>query len=115
MCPVVAAAPHCLAHTTWGHRHGRALRPVPCLHTLFPGKTAGKVSAPTPTGTLLIECNQYVLVILSAGPFLLFAASLKLISLVTFCVIKQYYLLLEPQQGNKLASALMFCHTPDQL
>lgn len=36
-----------------------------------------------PTGTLLIECNQYILVILSAGPFFYLLAQ-KLISQVTF-------------------------------
>lgn len=56
--------------------------PVLRLHILFPDKTAER-SASYPTGTLMIECNQYVLVILSAGPFFYLLAQ-KLISLVTF-------------------------------
>lgn len=56
--------------------------PILRLHILFPDKAAER-SASYPTGTLMIECNQYVLVILSAGPFFYLLAQ-KLISLVTF-------------------------------
>lgn len=56
--------------------------PILRLHILFPDKTAER-SVSYPTGTLMIECNQYVLVILSAGPFFYLLAQ-KLISLVTF-------------------------------
>ena len=56
--------------------------PILRLDILFPDKTAER-SVSYPTGTLMIECNQYVLVILSAGPFFYLLAQ-KLISLVTF-------------------------------
>lgn len=60
-----------------------------------------------PTGTLLIECNQYILVILECWAFLLFAGP-EVNFPGDLCVIKQYYLFLEPQQGNKLASSVLF-------
>lgn len=83
------------------------------LHILFPDETAER-SAPYPTGTLMIECNQCILVILSAGVFLLFAGP-EVNFPGDLCVIKQYYLFLEPQQGSKLASSAVFCHQGDQL
>lgn len=83
------------------------------LHIVFPDKTTER-SASRPTGTLVIECNQCVLVILSAGPFLLFAGP-EVNFPGDLCVIKQYYLFVEPQQGSKLASAAVFCHRGDQL
>lgn len=62
----------------------------------------------------MIECNQYVLVILSAGPFFyLLAPEVNFPG--DLCVIKQYYLFLEPQQGSKLASSAVFCHRGDRL
>ena len=76
---------------------------LPRLHILCQDKT-GERSVSFPGG--LFECNQCVLVILSARLSLLFAGLLNLISLVTFFVIKQYYLLLVPLRGSKLA----LCH-----
>lgn len=64
------------------------IKMVPCkwpilrLPILFPDKTAER-SASYPTGTLMIECNLYVLVILSARLFFYLLAQ-KLISPVTF-------------------------------
>lgn len=87
--------------------------PILRLHILFPDKKTER-SASYPTGTLMIECNQYILVILSAGPFLLFASP-EVNFPGDLCVIKQYYLFLEPQQGSKLASSAVFCHRGDRL
>ena len=67
----------------------------------------------------LFECNQCVLVILSARLSLLFAGLLNLISLVTFSVIKsqiiKYYLLLVTLRGSKLALSVTICHQGDRL
>lgn len=89
-------------------QHGEVL---PHVYISYVRTRQEKGQSPIQQG--LLECNQCILVILSARP-LLFAGPPNLISLVTFFVIKQYYLLLVPLQRHKLALTGPFCHQGDQ-